>query len=48
MATGWKMHAGERFDRVADLVEGFETAYGLKLLSTVHWVYNVDGALPVS
>jgi O-acetyl-ADP-ribose deacetylase (regulator of RNase III) len=27
-----------RFDRVADLVEGFESAYGLELLSTVHWV----------
>src|SRR5205085_11386806 len=28
----------ERFDRVADLVEGFETPFGLELLSTVHWV----------
>jgi hypothetical protein len=27
-----------RFDRVGDLVEGFETPYGLELLSTVHWV----------
>lgn len=27
-----------RFDRVADLVEGFETPFGLELLSTVHWV----------
>ena len=27
-----------RFDRVADLVAGFESAYGLELLSTVHWV----------
>jgi O-acetyl-ADP-ribose deacetylase (regulator of RNase III) len=26
-----------RFDRVADLVEGFETPFGLELLSTVHW-----------
>jgi O-acetyl-ADP-ribose deacetylase (regulator of RNase III) len=33
--------AGEtraRFDRVARLVEGFETPFGLELLSTVHWV----------
>lgn len=28
----------ERFNRVAALVEGFETPYGLELLSTVHWV----------
>ena len=27
-----------RFDRVADLVSGFETPFGLELLSTVHWV----------
>ncbi len=28
----------ERFDRVAELVEGFESSFGLELLSTVHWV----------
>jgi O-acetyl-ADP-ribose deacetylase (regulator of RNase III) len=28
----------DRFDRVASLVEGFESAFGLELLSTVHWV----------
>ena len=27
-----------RFDRVTDLVDGFESAFGLELLSTVHWV----------
>ncbi|MET3515173.1 O-acetyl-ADP-ribose deacetylase (regulator of RNase III) [Pseudacidovorax sp. 1753] len=27
-----------RFDRVGDLVEGFETPFGLELLATVHWV----------
>lgn len=27
-----------RFDRVAALVEGFETPFGLELLSSVHWV----------
>lgn len=27
-----------RFDRVADLVDGFETPFGLELLSTVHWI----------
>lgn len=33
-----------RFDRVADLVEGFETPFGLELLSTVHWVVSREGA----
>ena len=27
-----------RFGRVSDLVEGFESSFGLELLSTVHWV----------
>lgn len=27
-----------RFDRVAGLVEGFETPFGMELLATVHWV----------
>ena len=33
-------HAATRtqFDQVADLVEGFETPFGLELLATVHWV----------
>lgn len=34
----------ERFVRVSDLVEGFETPYGLELLSTVHWVVSREGA----
>jgi len=32
-----------RFDRVADLVEGFETPFGLELLSTVHWILTRQG-----
>lgn len=28
----------KRFDRVVDLVAGFESPYGLELLSTLHWV----------
>ena len=28
----------EHFDRVADLIKGFETPFGMELLSTVHWV----------
>jgi len=33
-----------RFDRVAALVEGFESPFGLELLSTVHWVIAREGA----
>ena len=32
-----------RFDRVTQLVEGFETPFGLELLSTAHWVMARDG-----
>ena len=28
----------DRFDRVVDLVDGFESSFGLELLATVHWV----------
>jgi hypothetical protein len=31
-----EIHA--RFDRVSDLIEGFETPFGMELLATVHWV----------
>lgn len=40
-----------RFERVADLVTGFESSFGLELLSTVHWVLarecrgNLDDAV---
>jgi O-acetyl-ADP-ribose deacetylase (regulator of RNase III) len=34
----------ENFNRVAELVDGFETPYGLELLSTVHWVATKEGA----
>lgn len=30
----------KRFDRVSTLVEGFESPFGLELLSTVHWVIH--------
>lgn len=33
-----------RFNRVAKLVEGFETAFGMELLATVHWVMTQEGA----
>jgi O-acetyl-ADP-ribose deacetylase (regulator of RNase III) len=28
----------QKFERVADLIKGFETTFGMELLSTVHWV----------
>ena len=36
-----KIHA--RFDRVVRLIDGFETPYGMELLSTVHWVARHEG-----
>ena len=35
-----------RLERVANLVEGFETPFGLELLSTVHWVQDQEPARP--
>jgi hypothetical protein len=32
----------QRLDRVTSLIEGYETPYGLELLSTVHWVVIHD------
>ena len=34
----------ERFGRVAKLIEGFETPFGMELLSTVHWVATRESA----
>ncbi|SUS07958.1 Appr-1-p processing protein [Candidatus Defluviicoccus seviourii] len=34
----------KRFDRVVDLVEGFETSFGMELLATVHWVATRERA----
>jgi len=31
-----------RLERVAELIEGFETPYGMELLSSVHWVAKHD------
>ncbi len=33
-----------RSDRVARLIHGFETPYGMELLATVHWVCTREGA----
>lgn len=37
----------DRFNKVAELVEGFESPFGLELLSTVHWVMKQDRAQSV-
>jgi len=41
-----KRHATSRahFERVTQLVEGFESPHGLELLATVHWVVSREGA----
>lgn len=36
------------FDRVSDLVEGFESPFGLELLSTVHWVVTKENASSIN
>lgn len=33
-----------RFERVAELVNGFETPFGLELLATIHWVAVQEGS----
>lgn len=33
-----------RFDRVVNLIDGFETPYGMELLSTVHWIAKHERA----
>ena len=37
----------KRFERVAQLVEGFETPFGLELLATVHWVLRYESAVTI-
>lgn len=37
----------EHFQRVTELVEGFETPFGLELLATVHWVMKYEKAVSV-
>jgi O-acetyl-ADP-ribose deacetylase (regulator of RNase III) len=34
-----------RVDRVGELIDGFQSAYGLELLATVHWVANTDRSI---
>jgi len=37
--------AAGHLDRVADLVDGFETPYGMELLASVHWTAVHDGGV---
>jgi hypothetical protein len=39
-----KPDSRERLDAVTELIEGFETPYGMELLSSVHWVAREDPA----
>jgi len=39
-----KSESREHLERVSDLVEGFESPFGLELLSTVHWVATQEHA----
>ncbi|MBI5409960.1 MAG: hypothetical protein HZA14_11390 [Nitrospirae bacterium] len=32
----------EKLDKVARLIEGFESPYGMELLATVHWLAHED------
>jgi hypothetical protein len=36
------------FDRVSELVEGFESPFGLELLATVHWVATKENAKSIN
>jgi O-acetyl-ADP-ribose deacetylase (regulator of RNase III) len=38
----------KRFDRVSQLIEGFESPSGMELLATVHWVADRKGAKTVA
>lgn len=40
-----KQDSLNRLKQVADLIEGFETPYGMELLATVHWVAHYGGRL---
>lgn len=36
---------GERVDRVATLISGFQSPFGMELLASVHWVARQEGAV---
>jgi len=40
-----KSDSKQRLEQVEQLIEGFETPYGMELLATVHWVVKQDSTL---
>jgi hypothetical protein len=34
--------ARERFEKLAQLVEGFKSSFGLELLASVHWIMKSE------
>ncbi|CRZ16945.1 type II toxin-antitoxin system antitoxin DNA ADP-ribosyl glycohydrolase DarG [Mycolicibacterium neworleansense] len=38
------VQTGERVDRVMQMIDGFESRYGMELLASVHWVTSHDAA----
>jgi hypothetical protein len=42
-SLAWNPQTQEHLKRVTQLVEGFETPFGLELLATIHWVVKKDG-----
>ncbi|MCF7809675.1 macro domain-containing protein [bacterium] len=40
-----KQDTRNRLDKVVDLIQGFETPFGLELLSSVHWVVTRESAV---
>ena len=38
-----RVETNARINRVAELIDGFETPFGMELLSTVHWIVKNDG-----
>jgi len=37
-------NTNKHFDRVVDLIQGFESPYGMELLATVHWIATKENA----
>jgi hypothetical protein len=35
----------QQLERIAELITGFQTAYGMELLATVHWVATHENAI---
>ncbi len=42
VGEGYDLGCDRPFDRVSQLIEGFETPYGMEMLATLHWVAQED------